>query len=190
MIEKFQKFLDLLAQSMFLRSFQNNEQKISADTAEKDRLVVNSPSPFSELEKSTAKRKFFERSLEKGVTTLYLDPRVSGVIVPDKFCGLSVLVLNYSYGYRIDDFFFNDEIVVASLSFSGRNFRCTVPWSSVHGIASQSDGIFCSFGDISENEAKEILGTKEEKHKEQHEIVKEFSTKNGKSRLRLIKGEK
>ena len=97
------------------------------------------------------KRSFFENALENGVATLYLDPRVAGVVVPAKFAGNPSLILNYSYGYNISDFCFDDFSVIATLSFSRIPFKCIIPWNSVFGITNQSEGIFCKFSEFPED---------------------------------------
>lgn len=91
------------------------------------------------------KRDFFARSLQSGVASVYLDPRVQGVKVPDAFRNQVPLVLNYSYRYHIADFEFHDDSIVASLSFGGVPYQCTVPWDAVMGIGNQGEGVFCSF---------------------------------------------
>lgn len=92
-----------------------------------------------------AKREFFSKALQGGIASLYLDPRVEGVIVPEKLKGSPTLVLNYSYRYHIADFDFDDERVVASLSFGGFPFQCVVPWDAVIGIGNQAESTFYSF---------------------------------------------
>jgi stringent starvation protein B len=94
-----------------------------------------------------AKKEFFAKALQGGIASLYLDPRVVGVIVPEQFRGSSALVLNYSYRYHIADFDFNDERVIASLSFGGFPFQCVVPWDAVTGIGNHTENAFYSFTD-------------------------------------------
>jgi len=96
---------------------------------------------------SQKKMSFFKKSLDSGIATLYLDPRVFGVSVPKGISIGPVLVLNYSYKYGIADFSFDDFGVVASLTFSGSPFRCVVPWKAVFGIGNQGEGTFLQFQD-------------------------------------------
>lgn len=91
------------------------------------------------------KREVFESSLEKGIASLHLDATVRGTRVPAHLSGQRNLVLNYSYRYQIPDFVFDEEGVVASLSFKGVPFQCVVPWDAVFGIGSHADGNFYSF---------------------------------------------
>lgn len=91
------------------------------------------------------KRELFSKSLQGGIASLYLDPRVEGVKVPERFRGSPTLVLNYSYKYHIADFDFDDEKVVASLAFGGVPFQCIVPWDAVMGIGNQSESCYYSF---------------------------------------------
>lgn len=88
---------------------------------------------------------FFSRALQGGIASVYLDPRVSGVRVPDNFKGQELLVLNYSYRYHIADFNFDDNCIVASLSFSGYPFQCVVPWDAIMGIGNNAEDVFYSF---------------------------------------------
>ena len=39
--------------------------------------------------------------------------------------------LNFSYRYKIRDLDIGAEDVVGTLSFSGRDFRCELPWSAI-----------------------------------------------------------
>lgn len=133
------------------------------------------------------KRAFFERALGSGIAALYLDPRVNGVVVPEKFAGYNALVLNYSYKYMVSDFAFDDHFVIASLSFGGFPFRCVVPWAAVLAIESRSENLICSFQTAEDN--PKIFETGSMAEREVNE-EKTFSTKNGKTRLSLLKGGK
>lgn len=77
----------------------------------------------------------FQKMLEQGIAALHLDARHMGVAVPSELRGRSWLVLNYSYRFNIDDFTFDDDLVQASLSFSGIRFACRVPWEAVFAIS-------------------------------------------------------
>ena len=114
--------------------------KISIPQAESVVDVLINPSDLRRI-----KREVFESSLEKGVTSLHLDATVQGTRVPEHLSGQRNLVLNYSYRYQIPDFDFNDEGVIASLSFKGVQFQCVVPWDAVFGIGNHVDSNFYSF---------------------------------------------
>lgn len=94
---------------------------------------------------SLTKQEFFSKALQSGIATICLDPRIVGVKVPDSCKGQVPLILNFSYRYHIADFDFDNEGVVASLSFNGSPFRCVIPWNAVIGVGNQSEGIFYSF---------------------------------------------
>lgn len=101
---------------------------------------------ISALEESRrTKRDFFSKALQGGIASVYLDPRLVDVKVPENFKGQDVLILNYSYRYHVADFDFDDEKIVASLSFNGVPRQTTVPWDAVIGIGNQSEGVFYSF---------------------------------------------
>lgn len=138
-----------------------------------------------EEEKNALKKKFFESSLQSGITTLYLDPRIPGTVVPEKFMGQSMLVLNYSYKYNIRDFTFDDRFVVATLSFGGFPFRCVVPWEAVCAIGSHGQGVVVGFEEEPDERVVAVL--KREPEEEWHGKV--YQTKNGKSKLRVIDGD-
>lgn len=80
--------------------------------------------------------------LERGVAMVHLDARRPGVAVPPQYTGDAHLRLNLSYRYNIPDFEITDEHVQATLSFSGRSFRCVLPWPSIFAItsAASADG--------------------------------------------------
>lgn len=85
---------------------------------------------------SEKKRQLFEKWLNDGIVTVLLDARSGGVKVPDRFSQEGDLRLNFSYGFRISDFNFDDTAVWATLSFDGGGFLCHVPWTSVYGLQS------------------------------------------------------
>ena len=88
----------------------------------------------TDLQRCRDKRAVFEAVLTEGIAAVHFDPRRSGVQVPAWLCKRPVLVLNFSYGYRLDDFTFDDEMAFASLSFAGRLHPCRVPWTAVFAI--------------------------------------------------------
>lgn len=93
------------------------------------------------MNETETKQEVFGRLLEQGVTALHLDPRRGGVDVPAHLVERPWLVLNFSYQYHIDDFEFDDNTVVASLSFQGTPYPCRVPWSAVFGITDGSQQV-------------------------------------------------
>lgn len=81
-----------------------------------------------------AKRAHFRRLLDDGIATLHLDPRAAGVDVPKHLRSQPMLLLNYSWRYRLADFAFDGDEVIASLSFQGAPYRCVVPWQAVFAV--------------------------------------------------------
>ena len=145
---------------------------ISVPQAESVVDVVIDPANLRKI-----KREVFENSLEKGITSLHLDATVQGTRVPSHLSGQRNLVLNYSYRYQIPDFIFNEDGVVASLSFKGVHFQCVVPWDAVFGIGSHADGNFYSF----------VGAVPEEK---QIEEIKNDEASERRKGFKLIKGGK
>jgi len=78
--------------------------------------------------------------LERGVAMLHLDARRSGVVVPLQYAHEAHLRLNLSYRYSIPDMIVDDGSVQATLSFSGKPFRCQLPWPAIFGITSHESG--------------------------------------------------
>ncbi len=78
--------------------------------------------------------------LARGIAMMHLDARRPGVIVPPQYSGDAHLRLNLSYRYSIPDLEIDDERVQATLSFGGRPFRCTLPWTSIFAITSTGTG--------------------------------------------------
>jgi stringent starvation protein B len=85
------------------------------------------------------KRDALLRLMELGVAMVHLDARKPGVVVPPEHAKDFDLRLNFSWRYRIGDLNVGDDKIVGTLSFSGRSFRCEVPWSAVFGITSARD---------------------------------------------------
>lgn len=84
-----------------------------------------------------SKREAFVALLKEGWTSLYLDARRPGVIVPAHLRGEPHLVLQYGYDLPIPipDLEVDDAGVRATLSFSQTPHRTVVPWSAVYVIA-------------------------------------------------------
>jgi stringent starvation protein B len=78
--------------------------------------------------------------LSRGIAMVHLDARRPGVVVPPEYEGEAHLRLNLSYRFQIPDLEVGEKGVQATLSFRGRHFRCTLPWSAVFGITSQVTG--------------------------------------------------
>lgn len=93
--------------------------------------------PTTEQIKSLEKRSTFERLLESGISVVHLVPDHEGVHLPSHLYGQPAVLLNFSYQFNLDDFSFDDIGVSASLSFSGLDHPCHVPWPAVVAISNQ-----------------------------------------------------
>ena len=86
------------------------------------------------------KRRQLQSMLDQGLVMLHLDPRVEGVSVPPQFRGDPVLRLNIAYGFNLPALDIDATGVYAMLSFSGRNFGCTLPWEAIFAMTAPHDG--------------------------------------------------
>jgi stringent starvation protein B len=75
--------------------------------------------------------------LKEGWTSLHLDARCPGVIVPESFRGDAHLVLQYGHDLPIliPDLEVDEYGVRATLSFSRAPILTVVPWSAVYAVA-------------------------------------------------------
>ena len=87
-----------------------------------------------------AKYQIFSKMIEEGMVMVTLDPREDDVSVPQRFKAQSELRLNFSHGFRIADFSYDEEGVGASLSFDGQRHRCDIPWEYVYMLYSHESG--------------------------------------------------
>ena len=83
------------------------------------------------------KHQAFLALLKEGWTSLHLDARRAGVIVPEAFRGEAHLVLQYGHDLPIliPDLEVDDDGVRATLSFSRIDHLTVVPWSAVYAVA-------------------------------------------------------
>ena len=84
------------------------------------------------------KQQAFLALLKEGSTSLHLDARRAGVVVPEAFRGDAHLMLQYGYDLAIPipDLEVDEHGVRATLSFSRTPLRTVVPWTAVYAIAS------------------------------------------------------
>ncbi len=87
-----------------------------------------------------AKFQIFSKMIDEGMVMVTLDPREDDVSVPQRFKAQSELRLNFSHGFRIADFDYDEEGVGASLSFDGQRHRCDIPWEYVYMLYSHDSG--------------------------------------------------
>lgn len=195
MLRFVQNFLERTANFLFggyTQKLADSYETVSAvldERQENSQEEVHQVTPY-QLRK--IKREFFSRALQSGVASLHFDPSMPGTVVPDRFRGQSILVLNYSYRYHISDFNFDDNEVVASLSFGGVPHRCVVPWDAVMGISNQSETVYYSFvpqalpvKEIERQPLDDVKKEKQESDKTSHEQALER-----RGQFKVIMGEK
>ncbi|HSS40807.1 MAG TPA: ClpXP protease specificity-enhancing factor SspB [Polyangia bacterium] len=84
------------------------------------------------------KQQAFLALLKEGSTSLHLDARRPGVVVPEAFRQEAHLMLQYGYDLAISipDLEVDDHGVRATLSFSRTPHLTVIPWTAVYAIAS------------------------------------------------------
>lgn len=84
------------------------------------------------------KQQAFLALLKEGSTSLHLDARRAGVVVPDAFRQEAHLMLQYGYDLAIPipDLEVDEYGVRATLSFSRTPHLTVIPWTAVYAIAS------------------------------------------------------
>lgn len=95
--------------------------------------------PNVEITKSSIeKQHVFEEFLKAGIVAVAFDPSSPIADIPRRFRGLNSLIFNYSYGYRIEDFRFDNEGIRATLMFPEGYYYCFVPWNAVFSMRSEA----------------------------------------------------
>ena len=84
------------------------------------------------------KQQAFLALLKEGSTSLHLDARRPGVVVPEAFRQEAHLMLQYGYDLAISipDLEVDEHGVRATLSFSRTPHMTVIPWTAVYAIAS------------------------------------------------------
>jgi hypothetical protein len=194
MLNFVQKFLENTANFFFGRQIKQQEEAYEQLLSAMDRSPKQEPDEVHTVtieQLRQVKREFFSKALQGGIATVYLDPRIPGVRVPEKLKGQELLVLNYSYRYHIADFNFDEKCIVASLSFSGYPYQCVVPWDAVMGIGNKAEDVFYSFVqqmpgmDLEQKSLHSVESEKAVFDEASHERALER-----RSQFKVIKGEK
>jgi stringent starvation protein B len=83
-----------------------------------------------------SKQQAFSALLKEGWTSLHLDARRAGVLVPDSFGNEAHLILQYGHDLPIPipDLEIDEDSVRATLSFSRTAHRTVVPWAAVYAV--------------------------------------------------------
>ncbi|HXJ19743.1 MAG TPA: ClpXP protease specificity-enhancing factor SspB [Polyangia bacterium] len=83
-----------------------------------------------------SKQQAFSALLKEGWTSLHLDARRAGVLVPDPFRNEAHLILQYGHDLPIPipDLEIDEDGVQATLSFSRTAHRTVVPWTAVYAV--------------------------------------------------------
>ena len=76
----------------------------------------------------------FDKLLQQGLIQVFLDPRVNGVHVPERFKRDSVLVLNFSKNFSPGDVAAGKTHVSQTLTFDKVPFLCKVPYISMMAV--------------------------------------------------------
>lgn len=110
---------------------------------EQGALIVECPRcgtafPF----RQPSKKELFELMLSRGVVTLFFDPRVVDVVVPDAFRRRPDLAFDIGLNMPVPivDLAITDEGVACTLSFSRVPHWCYVPWTSVFQMVLKDTG--------------------------------------------------
>ena len=77
--------------------------------------------------------------LERGSVFVHLDPRRTGVVVPDFLAGKPQLVLQIGLNFAIPihDLQIDEEGVRCTLSFNRAPFFCVLPWIAVYALVAE-----------------------------------------------------
>ena len=77
--------------------------------------------------------------LEQTTAFVHLDPRLQGVVVPMTFKsrGQLELQVGLNMAVPIPDLRVEDDGLSCTLSFSGRPFWCSIPWSAVYAVVGE-----------------------------------------------------
>lgn len=120
--------------------------------------VLTQPPASSELgPERPEKLRMFARLIERGMVMVTVDARRDNARVPTRLAGEIQLNLNFSYKFAVDDFFYDDDGVRASLSFQGQPFFVDLPWTAVYGMHSHVDGERMIWPDSLPQELKALL---------------------------------
>lgn len=90
---------------------------------------------------SELKKQLVEQMFGAGPVNVHVDARRDGVIVPEHFRGQPNLVLaigRKGLAIPIPDLVVDDQGVRGTLSFKGKPFACTLPWSAVYALVDES----------------------------------------------------
>ncbi len=100
------------------------------------RVNFGKTEPEPEPETDPDKFAVFTKFIETGTVMITLDARADGVTLPPQFESEFRLNLNFCYSFGIPDFLFNSKGLSASLSFSGIDSWCDIPWEAVYMMRS------------------------------------------------------
>lgn len=187
-----QRFIEKTSNLLFGDYVKQRDESYEELLAALDRKRGETPSEEKKVlsleEARKIKREFFIKALQGGVASVYLDPRIRGVKVPERFRNQVPLVLNYSYRYHLADFDFEGGSIVASLSFGGVPFQCVIPWDAVMGIGNQGESTFYAFsGEPPELPDSGSLNRVESENPEFDEVSHERALERRKQ-FKVIKG--
>ncbi len=113
---------------------------------------------MSKRSESNPKRALFEKLMAQGVVTVYLDPSIKGVELPDTVHRGPFVCLNFSPRFNPPDLLTDALGVRQTLSFSGRQHSVMVPWSAIFTIRGNArDPVTSLFPDSMPSELRQEL---------------------------------
>lgn len=88
-----------------------------------------------------SKRAVVAHMLQLGDVMLHLCPRIEGVVAPERFMHMEVLVLHVGLNMPvpISDLALDDDAIRATLSFDREPFHCVIPWNALMGASIEPD---------------------------------------------------
>jgi len=86
------------------------------------------------------KKGHIERLLSLGMVMVFIDTRISGVLVPEPFRNNPQLPLNFDYAFGIPDFKIKEEHIEATLEFfHTTQFFCMIPMDAIYAARSEKE---------------------------------------------------
>ena len=80
----------------------------------------------------------FSEYINQGMVSVTIDTSVVGVFLPPRLLDLKLPILNWSKGFNVADFAYDDAGVRGTLSFDGMPHYTDIPWHAVKKLLSSS----------------------------------------------------
>lgn len=101
----------------------------------------NKPYVEPSTEESKAKLTYFSELIKRGRTTLTIDSRKSGVVLPSNLLNNKSVCIDWSTKFGILDFAYDEGGVRGTLTFAGQPFFTLLPWKSIWIIHIAEEGV-------------------------------------------------